>query len=113
MADRDRAIRACGGRRDRRQLVDVWQRFVLPGRSRSADEPAPGEVRPEILTSWERSADSLTPDIEAAPLSDVDETRASWEASPLRTAVAQIEPQLRAAADDGELVVAVTDPAAG
>ena len=112
MADRDRALRAGGGRRDRRRLVDAWERFVLPGRSRSADEPALGDVRPEILTSWERSADSLTPDVEAAPLSDVDETRASWEASPLRTAVAQIEPQLRAAADDGELVVAVTDPAA-
>jgi hypothetical protein len=112
MADRDRAIRAGGGRRDRRRLVDAWERFVLPGRGRSADEPAPRDVRPEILTSWERSADSLTPDVEAAPLSDVDETRASWEASPLRTAVAQIESQLRAAADDGELVVAVTDPAA-
>jgi hypothetical protein len=112
MADRDRAIRAGGGRRDRRRLVDAWERFVLPGRSGSADEPAPGDVRPEILTSWERSADWLTPDVEAAPLSDVDETRASWEASPLRAAVAQIEPQLRAAADDGELVVAVTDPAA-
>ena len=112
MADRDRAIRAGGGRRDRHRLVDAWERVVLPGRSRSADEPAPGDVRPEILTSWERSADSLTPDVEAAPLSDVDETRASWEASPMRTAVAQIEAQLRAAADDGELVVAVTDPAA-
>jgi hypothetical protein len=112
MADRDRAIRAGGGRRDRRRLVDAWERFVLPVRSGSADEPAPGDVRPEILTSWERSADWLTPDVEAAPLSDVDETRASWEASPLRAAVAQIEPQLRAAADDGELVVAVTDPAA-
>src|SRR4029453_11462073 len=111
MADRDRAIRAGGGRRDRRRLVDAWERFVLPGRSRLADEPAPGDVRPEILTSWERSADSLTPDVEAAPLSDEDEPRASGADSPLRTAVAQIEPQLRAAADDGELVVAVTDPA--
>ena len=112
MTDRDRAERSGRGRYDRRRLVDAWERFVLPGRQRAAEEPTPAGVRPEILTSWERSAGSISSEIGCAPLSDVDETRAVWEASPLRAAVAQIEPQLRAAADDGGLVVAVTDPAA-
>jgi len=56
--------------------------------------------------------DLVTGDVASAPLSDVDETRALWEASPLRSAVAQVESELRMAADDGGLVVAITDPVA-
>jgi hypothetical protein len=77
--------------------------------------PGSGEragVRTEIAASWERSAAYITPQVRGAPISDVDETWAAWEASPLSTAVRHLETQLQAAADDGELVVAVTDPAA-
>jgi len=52
------------------------------------------------------------PEVHEAPLADVDETRLVWETSPLNAAVLQLESQLQAAADDGELVVAVTDPSA-
>src|SRR6266511_624385 len=45
-------------------------------------------------------------------MADPDDTRAAWDATPLRAAVALIEPQLRLAAEDGGLVVAVTDPGA-
>jgi len=69
-------------------------------------------VRTEIVASWERSAAHITPEASEAPLADPDETRTAWEVSPLSAAVRQLESQLRAAADDGELVVAVTDPAA-
>ena len=69
-------------------------------------------VRTEIVASWERSAAHITPEASEAPLADLDETRAAWEVSPLSTAVRLLESQLQAAADDGELVVAVTDPAA-
>jgi hypothetical protein len=67
-------------------------------------------VRAEIVASWERSAAHVTPQVHEAPLADVDETRLAWETSPLNAAVRQLEAQLQAAADDGELVVAVTDP---
>jgi len=69
-------------------------------------------VRTEIAASWERSAAHIMPAVGEAPLADADETRHSWETSPLSTAVRYLESQLRAAADDGELVVAVTDPGA-
>jgi hypothetical protein len=50
------------------------------------------------------------PEVHEAPLADADETRLAWQTSPLHAAVRQLEAQLRAAADDGDLVVAVTDP---
>jgi hypothetical protein len=69
-------------------------------------------VRTEIAASWERSAAHIMPEVHEAPLADIDETQHAWEVSPLSAAVRQLESQLQAAADDGELVVAVTDPAA-
>jgi hypothetical protein len=67
-------------------------------------------VRTEIVASWERSAAYIMPEVAEAPLADVDETRNAFQTSPLSAAVRQLESQLQAAADDGELVVAVTDP---
>ena len=67
-------------------------------------------VRTEIAASWERSAAHIMPEAHEAPLADVDETRRTWEESPLNAAVRQLGSQLQAAADDGDLVVAVTDP---
>ena len=67
-------------------------------------------VRPEIVASWERSAAHIMPEVHEAPVADMDETRLAWETSPLNAAVQQLESQLQTTADDGELVVAVTDP---
>ncbi len=104
---------AGGGRPpDRRRLVEIWERYVLVDREGRAGSPAAARARPEIVTSWERSAEHISPDVAEAPLADAAETQAAWEASPLRSAVARIEAQLRLAAEDGGLVVAVTDPAA-
>ena len=69
-------------------------------------------VRTEIVASWERSAAHIMPEVEEAPVVGIDETRLAFQTSPLSAAVRQLESQLQAAADDGELVVAVTDPAA-
>ncbi len=104
---------AGGGRPpDRRRLFEIWERYVLVDREGRAGSPAAARARPEIVTSWERSAEHISPDVAEAPLADAAETQAAWEASPLRSAVARIEAQLRLAAEDGGLVVAVTDPAA-
>lgn len=96
--------------RRRSHLARAWDLHVpaICGKRPAGAERA--GVRPEIVASWERSAAHIMPEVHEAPLADADETRLAWERSPLRTAVRQLEAQLQAAADDGELVVAVTDP---
>lgn len=98
-------------RHSRKRLVEAWQKYVLADRETRTDRPGPAGIRPEIVTSWERSADCVPVDVPAAPVDDPAETAAAWEATPLRAAVNRIESQLRSAAEDGGLIVAVTDPA--
>ena len=98
--------------RRRTQLAEAWDRHfpaICDNRPTSAARMG---VRTEIAASWERSAAHVMPEVHEAPLADADETRYAWEASPLSAAVRQLETQLQATADDGELVVAVTDPGA-
>ncbi|CAN5658566.1 helix-turn-helix domain-containing protein [soil metagenome] len=81
----------------------AWTTFVELG-----DAAAP-MVRPEILTSWARSGAAITPDVQAAPLADESETSSIWRDSPLQVAVESVEAELRRTAEDGDLVLAVTD----
>jgi hypothetical protein len=99
--------------RRRSVLTRAWDLHIpaICDKRRPAGAERAG-VRTEIAASWERSATHVTPEVIQAPLADADETQAAWEASPLSAAVRHLEAQLQAAADDGELVVAVTDPAA-
>lgn len=87
----------------RRALERAWECW------QQDNSPVP-EVRPEILSSWQRSAERLPVEVIAAPLADEGDTRGFFEASPLSAAVARLESALHSAADDGNLVVAVTDP---
>ncbi|QWC84092.1 transcriptional regulator [Nocardioidaceae bacterium] len=93
----------------RREVSRAWSTFVEQGGS-------PRHVRPEILHSWQLS---LVPDHEGAgdpalrsqaPMADEAEVLAAWQGSPLQVAVSRVEDELRRTADDGDLVVAVTDP---
>ncbi|MEP9363596.1 transcriptional regulator [Nocardioides sp. CN2-186] len=84
--------------------VRAWTSFVEHG------DDAADLVRPEILTSWTRSEAAISPDVRAAPVDDESETAAYWRDSPLQTAVERVEAELRRTAEDGDLVVAVTDP---
>lgn len=81
--------------------VRAWTRFVTEG-----DEQAP--VRPEILSSWQLSG-VVSPTVTEAPLDDEVETADFWNASPLQTAVMRVQDELRRTAEDGDLVIAVTD----
>lgn len=91
--------------RDRRvEAVLAWTSFVERG-----DEAEP-LVRPEILRSWQLSQGAVAPDIARAPLADEGDTAAWWRDSPLQRAVARVEEELRRTAQDGDLVLAVTDP---
>jgi hypothetical protein len=98
--------------RRRALLTRAWDRHVPDICDRRRTDAARAGVRTEIAASWERSAAHIMPEVSEAPLADTDETRLAFETSPLSEAVRQLESQLQAAADDGELVVAVTDPAA-
>src|SRR5215470_17628156 len=98
-------------RKQRAALAQAWDRNVRAIGGRTADG-LPGGVRTEIASSWARSARHVSPDVAQALLTGDDDTRAAWESSPLSAAVRCLEAQLRAAADDGDLVVVVTDPGA-
>jgi hypothetical protein len=98
--------------KQRALLAQAWDRLVPAICDRRRTTAGRAGVRTEIVASWERSAAHIMPEVSEAPLADTDETRFAWETSPLSGAVRQLESQLQTAADDGELVVAVTDPAA-
>jgi len=87
----------------RHAAVRAWTSFVERG-----DEAAPA-VRPEILSSWTRSGSAISPDVAEAPLADESETESIWRGSPLQTAVERVEEDLRRTAEDGDLVIAITD----
>lgn len=87
----------------RRETVRAWTAFVEHG-----DELS-DVVRPEILRSWRRSTAAGRNDVSYAPLADESETAAYWQGSPLQVAVERVEEELRRTAEDGDLVVAVTD----
>jgi transcriptional regulator of acetoin/glycerol metabolism len=94
-----------GELRDRRlSAMRAWSAFVQHG------DDAEQMVRPEILSSWQRSEAAVGLDVRAAPLADEDDTRAFWQQSPLQVAVQRVEAELRRTAEDGDLVLAVTDP---
>ena len=96
--------------RRRSHLARAWDLHIPAICDKRPTTARQAGVRAEIMASWERSAGHVMPEVHEAPLADVDETRLAWETSPLNAAVRQLEPQLQAAADDGELVLAVTDP---
>ncbi len=87
----------------RLEAVRAWTSFI-----EHADGAAEA-VRPEILRSWELSEAAVAPDLREAPLADEGETRACFEGSPLQVAVERVEADLRRTAEDGDLVLAVTD----
>jgi transcriptional regulator of acetoin/glycerol metabolism len=90
--------------RDRRiEAVQAWTAFVELG------DEAGDRVRPEIRDSWQLSTGAVTPDLTEAPLADESDTAAYWRQSPLQTAVGRVEAELRRTAEDGDLVIAVTD----
>lgn len=84
------------------EAVRAWTSFVTLG-----DDAEPA-VRPEIRRSWELSG-VVSPTVTQAPLADETATAEFWRDSPLQTAVARVEDELRRTAEDGDLVIAVTD----
>ncbi|GAA1945294.1 helix-turn-helix domain-containing protein [Nocardioides panacihumi] len=86
------------------EAVRAWTSFIENG------DDVEARVRPEILRSWARSGIAIRPDVTHAPLADEDDTADYWRHSPLQVAVERVEDDLRRTAEDGDLVIAVTDP---
>jgi transcriptional regulator of acetoin/glycerol metabolism len=84
------------------RAVRAWTRFVEEG------DGGATAVRPEILRSWELSG-VVSPTVTHAPLADEGDTADFWKQSPLQTAVERVQDELRRTAEDGDLVIAVTD----
>jgi transcriptional regulator of acetoin/glycerol metabolism len=87
----------------RQHAVKAWTSFVEHG------DGVEELVRPEILSSWTRSESAVAPDVKEAPLADEAEIASIWRGSPLQAAVETVEEELRRTAEDGDLVIAVTD----
>ncbi|MGL5808359.1 MAG: transcriptional regulator [Nocardioides sp.] len=85
------------------EVVRAWTAFVEQG------DDSGDLVRPEILRSWRRSGAAITPNVTEAPLADESETASVFKGSPLQIAVSRVEDELRRTAEDGDLVLAVTD----
>ena len=83
--------------------VRAWTTFVEQG------DEAGGLVRRRSCVRWERSAPAVGHGVAEAPLADEGDTAAFWNGSPLQIAVERVESELRRTAEDGDLVVAVTD----
>lgn len=94
-----------GERRELRErrlaAVRAWTAFVEHG-------DAAQLVRPEILQSWQLSS-ALGTDVAEAPMADESDTAAVWQGSPLQVAVDRVSDELRRTAEDGDLVLAITD----
>ena len=84
------------------KAVRAWTQFVADGAEKGY------AVRPEILSSWQLSG-VVSPAVTHAPLADEGDTAEFWNHSPLQTAVARVQDELRRTAEDGDLVIAVTD----
>ncbi|WP_298804043.1 transcriptional regulator [uncultured Pseudokineococcus sp.] len=100
---------AADARERRAQLVRARGRALVEAASGEAGSTP---VRDVIRASWRRSLRTVDDDLSSAPLSDEAATEEAWRSSPLQRAVGVLEEELRAVADDGDLVVAVTDPGA-
>ena len=67
------------------------------------------QIRPEVEESWQRSADAVSLEVDAAPTKSNFDVEVEWINHALNAPVLSIEPELRQIAEDGGFVVAITD----
>ncbi len=88
----------------RREVKQAWASYF--DRAEGVQGP---RVRPEILNSWSRSQQHVPVTLDAAPLADEGETASFFHDSPLQVGIERVEEELRRTAEDGDLVIGVTD----
>jgi hypothetical protein len=90
---------------DRRgELQRAWRARIGGGRG-----SVTAVARPDVASSWERSAVSVDPDLRAAPVAAPEHVTARWAESPLGRASRIVVDDLRDLAADGDLMAAITD----
>lgn len=110
------SVTRSGLQQRRRDVTQAWSTFVERGTEAGTEQDQPSGrpavrpgIRPEILDSWQRSSQAEILDVAEAPLADAGETASFWNDSPLQMAVQTVEHELRQTAQDGDLVLAITD----
>ena len=88
-------------RQRRLELERHWRAGVAARR----DAP----VRPDVLSSWQRSSASVPTDLGAAPVAGIDDIRSRWADSRLGRASRIILEDLEDLAASGDLMAALTD----
>lgn len=88
----------------RRQVERAW-------RDRFDDGGRPDDVRPEIRTSWDRSAAATSVGLSAAPVDETHDPVALWRESRLRPAIEAVEDEIQELTEDRGFVAAVMDDA--
>ncbi len=91
------------------RLVEHRHRIERAWNDRFGAIRRPAEVRPEILSSWERSAVATSLDLRSAPVDESIEPVELWRASPLRPAIEAVEDEIRELAESRGFVAAVMD----
>ena len=86
----------------RQRVERAWQdRFGAGGH--------PEDVRPEISTSWDRSAAATSIELDAAPVDEDNDPVLLWRNSRLRPAIEAVEDEIQELAKDRGFVAAVMD----
>ncbi len=97
---------ALGTLSERRHVIEnQWTRFVAGGSCPKADN-----IRDDIISSWQRSAQYLKPRQYHAPADDEYTASHLWKESLLRQAAQREQEQMMQLANEGELVAAIADP---
>jgi transcriptional regulator of acetoin/glycerol metabolism len=86
----------------RRRLERAWQ-------DRFTDGAHPSDVRPQISTSWERSATAASTTLDAAPVDQLHDPVELWRHSRLRPAIEAVEDEIQELTNDRGFVAAVMD----
>ncbi len=101
------AIISSGSLTQRRETLETqWNRFVAGSPFLKKEQ-----VREDIVSSWQRSAQHVTPRKTQAPAEDPYVIIQRWKESPLSVAAQREQDNIMQLAREGELVAAIADPA--
>lgn len=93
----------------RRTIENQWNRFVTSSTTGS-NFPKTDDIRDDIMSSWQRSAQFIKPRQFHAPADDEHTAITRWKESLLCQAAQREQEQMMQLAKEGSLVVAIADP---
>lgn len=94
----------------RRSIENQWNRFITGSTAGSSNFAKTDDIRDDIMSSWQRSAQFIKPRQFHAPADDEHTTMNRWKESLLCQAAQREQEQMMQLAKEGSLVVAIADP---